>query len=304
MSLEEVKRKYRQFINQSVEHSLFDFGPLNLTHAISGGYDGVLSGKIYQIVGRESSGKTTLAVDIAAQFVHRYPDQTVLWVDFERSVDYAYFESCGFKQEHFIRLTPNYAEDGLNAVQEFIEGGVKLVVIDSVAFAVPRAHAGKSFGETMKMAATAALMTEFCKRMVPLIDNNDAAILLINQLRKNFSAMSHEEHVPFGGTAIQQATNVTVMLNVTSREEQKQYVAATVYKNKQGAPRQRVEFPIVYGKGIDHAEVILSLARNRGLIEVNGSWYKYRDVSVQGIEKAKQQLPIGDILAQLKGEEV
>lgn len=125
MSLEEVKRKYRQFINQSVEHSLFDFGPLNLTHAISGGYDGVLSGKIYQIVGRESSGKTTLAVDIAAQFVHRYPDQTVLWVDFERSVDYAYFESCGFKQEHFIRLTPNYAEDGLNAVQEFYRGRSK-----------------------------------------------------------------------------------------------------------------------------------------------------------------------------------
>lgn len=304
MSLEDIKRKYRQFINQNVEHSLFDFGPLNLTYAIGGRYDGVLSGKIYQIVGRESSGKTTLAVDVAAQFVRRYPDQTVLWVDFERSVEYPYFEACGFRADSFIRLTPNYAEDGLNAVQEFIENGVRLVVIDSVAFAVPRAHAGKSFGETMKMAATASLMTEFCKRMVPLIDNNDAAIILINQLRKNFSTMSHEEHVPFGGTAIQQATNVTVMLTAVSREETKQHVAATVYKNKQGAPRQRVEFPIVYGRGIDHAEVILSMARSCGIIEVNGSWYKYNDVSVQGIEKAKQQLPITEIAAKLKGEEV
>lgn len=300
MGIEEVKRKYRQFINQDRSNSRFMFGPINLTHAISGTLDGVLSGKIYQIVGRESSGKTTLAVDIVRQYAEHYPDRGVLWIDFERSVDWDYFINCGLQKEAFIHLKPDYAEDGLNAAQEFIEAGIGLVVIDSVAFALPKAHSNKSFGESMKIAATAALMTEFCKRMIPLIDNRDSSIILINQLRKNMNPMSHEEHVPFGGTAIQQATNVTVMLTVISREEDEQTVQALVYKNKQGSPRRRVEFPIVYGKGIDHAKVLINIAKSLGIVTTSGSWYRYKEQNVQGLEKACKELPLFDILEEVK----
>jgi recombination protein RecA len=294
MSIEMVMKKYRQFIGGETEHIKFQFGPLNLTKAISGNYDGVLSGKIYQIVGLESSGKTTLAVDIAASFQKQH-NQQVLWVDFERSVSNDYFRSCGLDMSQVIHFRPDYAEDGLNAVQDFIEAGVQMVVIDSVAFALPKAHAQKSFGETMKIAATASLMTEFCKRMVPLIDNKDATIILINQLRKNMNPMSHEEYTPFGGMAIRQAVNVTVFLSVIKREENIQHVQAVVQKNKQGSPRVRVEFPIVYGIGVDHRRVILDMAKDRNIVKLNGSWYYYNDIKVQGLESALAAFPLENI---------
>lgn len=297
MALEDVLKKYRSIINKKTDFGVLSLGPVSLNIAAAKNVHGVQMGTIIQIIGGESSGKTTLCVDIAAQYLKQHPEEYVVWVDFERSVHLDYFQSCGLDIDRLIRLTPDTAEDGLNAIRDFIVNGIKLVIVDSVAFAIPESHYQQKFGESLRVAASAALMTDFCKRIIPILDNYGSTLILINQMRKNISSMSREDEIPFGGKALQHASSITIQLSRLQRiEGVGQVVQAFIRKNKQSAPLERTEFFILFGKGIDHASNIINTAKDMGIVTLNGSWYKYKDLKAQGVENASKMFPLNDIV--------
>ena len=290
--------KYREFItplSEIEEKPYLSLGPMSINLAV-GDLRGIQTGKIIQVVGKHSSGKSTLALDIAAQYQKQNPDQPILYVDFERSVDPKYAAACGINLANVWRIHPDITEVGLDIVEQAIDSGItKLVIIDSVAASKPGSEEGKSFSDNMKVASSAGLLTRFCLRAAGLLDNNNASIVMINQLRKNMSMMSREEEIPFGGMSLQYATSLSIHLQRIKTEESKQTVQAIIKKSKVGAPQSRVEFKIKYGRGIDHVDDLLALAAERGIVSVSGSWVSYGSLKVQGMERAGQEFPMEEI---------
>ncbi len=293
-----VLDKYAQFATKASEMErkpLFSIGPLSLNIAI-GNKDGAPMGRLYQLVGKESSGKSTLCLDIIQQYQKAHPDEDVFYIDFERSLDPDYAEACGVDLTRLIRIHPDTTEQGLDIIMEAAESDeVKLFVIDSIAAAMPSSEQGKSMGDNAKMASAASVMSRYNPKIIGPLDNHNATIIMVNQLRKNFSLMSPITEIPWGGMSVQFHVSQTIHLVRTKREEGQQFVTATVQKNKSGAPMQKVDFKIAYGAGIDHADDILNLAEQYGIIQKSGAWYVYGDLKVQGSVRASEQFPIDEI---------
>jgi recombination protein RecA len=302
MSTDALLKKYKDFITSAdVERpkSKFRLGPLGINIA-AGNPRGIPSGRIVQITGKQSSGKSTLALDIVRLFQEDNPGAKVLYVDFERSFDGHYAQSCGVNLDDMYIVRAPSTEVGFTVAKEAVrDHGIKLVVIDSVAMAVPEGELVKTFNDNAKMASGASLITRFVNHMVPTLDDADACMIIINQLRKNFNTMSPETETTYGGNALQYAIAVTIWLQHTKKAETEQFIRATIRKNKIGAPHKLSEFVIVYGKGIDHARDIVDLGIAYGIVEKNGSWYTYKTHKVQGTVAAAEQFPIEDIRREL-----
>jgi recombination protein RecA len=137
--------------------------------------------------------------------------------------------------------------------------------------------------------------------MIPILDNNDALLVVLNQLRMNFNRMSPETKIPFGGLALQYATAVTISLASIERAEDEQTIRAFIKKNKVGAPQQKVDFVIRYGRGIDLASDLLGLAIRFQELEKRGAWYSYVSPvtgeihKAQGLANAAESLPLDEI---------
>lgn len=304
MSVEKLMRKYQDFIQTGdVERpkSWFSLGPLSVNLAV-GDPRGVQSGRIVQIVGKQSSGKTTLALDIARQY-QSTSGQPVLYVDFERAYDHNYARDIGVNLVDLLMVRPDTTEIGMNIVEDAIkESGIRLVIIDSIAAAMPSTELQKDYDDAQKMAGNATIITRFCNRIVPILDNYDTLLVVLNQNRKNFSTLSREDEVPFGGTALQYATSVTLQ---TARIETKptyQESQVIVKKNRTNAPQGRAQFRIDYGRGINHNLDVFELALAKGWIEKSGSWYTYKEFKGQGKDGAANALPIDELRERLLGE--
>lgn len=298
MSLEQLLKKHKQAVSLAdVERpkSIISLGPLSVNLAV-GHSEGVPAGRIVQIAGRESSGKSTLAFDIMRQYQDKF-EEPVLYVDFERSFWPDYAKACGVDLGKCIIVHADTTEDGMNIAEDFVkERATKLVIIDSIAAAMPSSEIDKGYDENPKMAGNAALITRFCNRMVPIIDNNDVLLIINNQLRMNFNTMSPNKEIAFGGMALKFAISVFINLVATSNQANEMTVQAVVRKNKIGAPQRRAEFVIKYGQGIDHARDVLSLAVDLGIVEKTGkSWYEFGGRKVNGLERASQEFPIQEL---------
>lgn len=297
MSIDALKKKYKDVVRSARDvrdHRYISMGPLSLNIAL-GDVNGVRAGRIVQIVGKESSGKSTLALDIIAQYQAGY-DETVLYLDYERTFDAEYADACGVDLDRLLLLTPNSAEEGADLVEEFLQTGeVHLIVLDSIPAAIPKSEHDKSMIDSPKMASSAGFITRFCQRITYQLDNYDAMFIVINQLRLNFSTMSPEKHIPFGGMSLQYATSVRIDLERIKNEENQQTIRAFVRKSKVGSPRGMTEFKIIYGEGIDHAGDAIELAVEHGIVEKAGAWYKFGDQKCQGLQNAKSTFDIQDI---------
>ena len=294
-AMDKILKKYKDVINSSKERHYVSMGPLSVNLSV-GNIRGVQSGRMIQIVGRESSGKTTLALDIVAQYQKQFPDRYVMWVDYERSWDEHYAKMCGVDVSRVYRLTPDDAEEGYSIVLESIkEGGVRLVVVDSVPTSIPSAETSKTLKDNAKMAGSASIITRFCQHAIPIIDNYDATIIMINQYRKNFSTLSPIEEVPFGGMALMYATSLLIALTRVGRGPESQEVQSVVQKNKTAKPMAKAKFTIDYGQGVNHPACVVNMAKDLGIVELTGAWYKYKEQRAQGISNAVTQLPIEDI---------
>jgi recombination protein RecA len=298
MSFDALAKKYKDYIDSAnIERpkSMFSLGPMSLNFAV-GNPEGVPSGRVVQIVGRQSSGKSTLSLDIIRAHQAKYPEEIVVYVDFERSFDRDYAKACGVNLDRLFIVRAKSTEQGLSIAEESVDrAGVRLVLIDSIAAAVPSAEFDKGYDDSPKVAGNAGLITRFVSRMVHKLDDRDALLVILNQLRMNFNTMSPEKEVPFGGMALQYATSVTVALNNMKKEDTEQTIQAFIRKNKVGAPQSRCQFIISYGNGIDHARDIIELGVHYGLVIKSGSWFSFGEHKAQGAAKAATIFPLDNL---------
>lgn len=296
-----ILERYADFITPLSEMQakpLISLGPLSVNIA-AGNPLGAPMGKIYQLVGKQSSGKSTLSLDIVAQYLRANPDERVLYVDFERSIDPIYAVRCGVDPTRLLRVHADTTEQGMDIIENVILDGVaRLAVIDSVAAAKPSSEDGKSYSDSPKMASAAGILSRFCTRITPILDNNDATIIMINQLRKNFSMMSHETEIPWGGMSLQFSVALSIHLTRTGYKGDTQETQAHIKKNKVGAPTKKAEFKISFGSGIDHKQDVFNLARDMGII-TGSTWYNYGDLKAQGEEKSIALFPMDEIRARV-----
>jgi len=292
MSLDEVKKRYKQFINIEVPEIWYPFSLLSLNVLVGG--KGLRGGRIVQFLGDKSSGKSTLSLDIIKNA--QEANKTGAIIDFERTYDPEYAGFLGLNTDDIILVKPDTAETGLDIAEQLIDSGVSVVVIDSIAAPITNSEREKDLNDSEKMAASAGLITRFLKRMIPKLDNSGSLLILINQNRANISSMSRKESKPFGAKAIQYLSSITLELARIKNGENESIVQVMVEKNKQGGiERRKAEITMDYGKGFDISGDILVLAIEQGLIDKRGAWLYYADKKAQGFDQAKTLFPIEQI---------
>ncbi len=295
--IDKLLQKYKNAVrlgSDERERSWISLGPLSLNLAV-GNPKGIRAGRIVQIVGKFSSGKSTLALDIIAQYQRQY-NTPAIYVDFERSFDRDYARSAGVDTDNIHIVAADSTEEGFNIIEEFIKtGDVRLIVIDSIAAAKSSTENDKDYDDSMKMASSAGAITRFCNRIVPLLDNYDTLLVVLNQLRSNFNTLSPEKEIPFGSKALQHATSVTIQTTALHTTDTETEVQAIIKKNKVGAPRHVTKYFIRYGKGIDHAQDIITLAIDAGIVNKSGAWFSYNNTKAQGMARACEEFPIEEL---------
>lgn len=301
MSNMELLKKFKEFVALGTvkrEHQYVSLGPLSLNLA-AGDARGVKAGRLIQIFGKESSGKSTLSLDIIAQYQREHPESPVLFVDFERSFDADYALACGVNLESVLVAKPDTLERGFNIIYSCLEQDIKLIVIDSIAAGLPKSEDEKDAEDNTKMASSAGPITRFVNKVIPMLDDQDALLVVLNQLRANFNTMSPEKEIPFGGMALQFHSALKLHTTKVKTEGTRQTTQVVVKKNKTANPQGRTEFFITYGEGVDHKADILTQAENCGIVIRKGAWYSYGDLKAQGMEGAKETFPIDEIKARL-----
>ncbi len=301
---EELHKLFKNFVlTSSVTRpkTKFSLGPLSVNLAI-GDVSGVDSGRFVQIFGKPSVGKSTLALDIVRQWQERDELNDALYVDYERALDQDYANTIVADPNRLYIVRADTTEQGQDIIEAAIDSGVKLIVIDSIAAGMPSNELEKDNQQNPKMASNAGLWTRFTSRIIGKIDNSDTMIILLNQMRKNFSTMSREEEIPWGGLALQFATSVSIALSRIKTEDNRITVQALIKKNKVGNPQQRAEFFIEFGKGIRHDMDVITLAINAGIVTKSGTWYYYKDNKAQGVQGAAELFPLDEIRTLLTKE--
>lgn len=278
------------------ERSRFPTGILSLDIALEE-IDGLPSGRIVQLVGDTGSGKSTVALNFIRARQALSPDEYQLYVDFERTFTPEYAAINGINLENLIVARPDTTEQGFDIAMTFIAEEVgKLIIIDSVPAAVPSSELGKGFSDNQKMASTAYIVGRMMRNINPFLDNNDGFLVLINQYRANMNTLSPETKKPAGGFAVEYYPSYRIDTVKIKTEDDKVIIQATTRKNKSGgSSRNRAEFFITYGTGVDHKSDILALALRYDIIAKSGSWYRYNDLKAQGVDNAGNIFPIEEI---------
>lgn len=303
-------KKYKRYLmtaDNMPAKTVYTMGPLTLNFAV-GAQGGIKGGHFIQVFGKSGTGKSTLVLDGIRQWLERDKENYALYVNMERSFDADYAIRLGVDSQRCYVVNPDYTELALDIVEQALNEGIKYIVIDSVAAGQPKAEEDKRNEENAKMAGNALLWTRFVNRNVGRVDNADALVVMVNQMRKNFSMMSREEEIPAGGMALGYMSNLNIMLKRIKTEEDRITVRAEIKKNRQGVPARVAEYDIIYGKGIDHVGNILNAAVDFGIIDKSGSWYRFGDYRSQGLDNAARTFPIDDlreiVLHELKGAPV
>lgn len=262
------------------EYQTISTGSLQLNKAL--GIGGLPRGRMIEIFGLESSGKTTIALCAIAD-AQRQGLKCFL-VDAENSFDPEYAEILGVKVNELDYCQPSYGEEGLEvADRKIISGEYGCVVIDSVAALVPKAELEGQMGES-KMGAHARLMSQACRKMVGSIAKTNTLCIFINQIRNKIGVMYGSPEVTTGGMALQfyasirlsvsrSTTNENSIMNGDTREGN--LTTVKVIKNKCSPPFKQAKFYIVYAQGIDNFSELIDLAIEEGVIKKAGAWYSY-----------------------------
>ena len=288
-------------------YEVISTGSLGLDRAL--GIGGFPKGRIVEIFGSESSGKTTIASHVIAN-AQRQGIKCLL-VDAENSFDPEYASSIGVQVDDLFYCQPAYGEQGLEVADRYIsDGKVGVVVIDSVAALVPKAELEAEHGEN-KMGLHARLMSQACRKMTSSISKNKVICIFINQLRSKIGVVYGSPDVTTGGMALQFYASIRLDVRRSTKIENGEVtignkVRVKVVKNKCAAPFKVAEFDIIYGQGINTLGEIVDAAVEDGVIQKSGSWYAYdsnklgqgRD-SVISLLKDHEQL-LNEIKAKLK----
>jgi len=267
-------------------------GSLSLDIAL--GVGGIPRGRVTEIYGPESSGKTTIAQHIVAET--QMLGGTAAFVDMEHALDPVYAEACGVDVNNLLVSQPDTGEQALEITEALVRSGaVDLVVIDSVAALVPRAEIEGDMGDA-HMGLMARLMSQALRKLSGAIKQTNTSVIFTNQLRQKIGIVFGNPETTTGGNALKFYASVRLdVRRIQSIKVGSEVIGnrtrVRVVKNKVAAPFKQAEFDIMYAEGISKVGDILDLATELDIIEKRGSYYSYGDLRLaQGRENAKEYL--------------
>ena len=258
------------------------------------GVGGLPRGRIVEIFGTESSGKTTLALHVAAEAQKK--DGIVAFIDAEHALDAKYARKLGVHTDELLISQPDTGEQALEIVETLVRSGaVDVIVIDSVAALVPKNEIEGNMGDA-SMGTQARLMSQAMRKLAGVVGKTRTTLIFINQLREKIGVMFGNPETTTGGRALKFYSSMRLDIRRISSIKQGQDVIGNrtrvkVVKNKVAPPFKDTEFDIVYGEGISVEGDILDLAVEHNLVNKSGAWYSYGDERIgQGRENVKTYL--------------
>ncbi|MES2916007.1 MAG: recombinase RecA [Pseudomonadota bacterium] len=267
-------------------------GSLGLDIAL--GIGGLPKGRIIEIYGPESSGKTTLTLHVVAE--EQKKGGVCAFVDAEHALDPQYAKKLGVNLDELLISQPDTGEQALEIVDTLVRSGaVSLVVVDSVAALVPKAEIEGDMGD-MQMGSQARLMSQAMRKLTASIGRSNCMVIFINQIRMKIGVMFGSPETTTGGNALKFYASVRLDIRrIGAIKDREEVVGNTtrvkVVKNKVAPPFKQVEFDIMYGEGISKMGELVDIGVKAGVVEKSGAWYSFKDERIgQGRENAKSFL--------------
>ncbi|HEY3309284.1 MAG TPA: recombinase RecA [Desulfuromonadaceae bacterium] len=264
-------------------------GSISLDMAL--GVGGVPRGRVVEIYGPESSGKTTLALHIVAEA--QKTGGIAAFVDAEHALDIGYARKLGVKTDDLLVSQPDTGEQALEIAETLVRSGaIDVLVVDSVAALVPKAEIEGDMGDS-HMGLQARLMSQALRKLTGIISKSNCCVIFINQIRMKIGVMFGNPETTTGGNALKFYASVRMDIRKIATLKQGDAIIGSrtkvkVVKNKVAPPFREVEFDILYGEGISRTGDVLDLAVDKGIVEKSGAWYSYSKERIgQGRENSR-----------------
>ena len=276
----------------SISENVISTGCLSLDVAL--GVGGIPKGRIIEVFGPESSGKTTLALHIVAEA--QKAGGYAAFIDAEHAMDPEYAKNLGVNLDELLVSQPDSGEQSLEIAETLVRSGaLDIIVVDSVAALVPRAELEGEMGDS-HMGLQARLMSQALRKLTGTVSRSNTTVLFVNQIREKIGVMFGNPETTPGGRALKFYSSVRMDIRrITSLKEGTDIVGnrtrVKIVKNKVAPPFKSTEFDIMYGKGISREGDIIDLAIKGDIVEKTGAWFSYGEMKIgQGRENAKHYL--------------
>lgn len=286
--------------NTNIDIEAIPTGSLGIDIAL--GIGGLPKGRIIEIYGPESSGKTTLALSVIAQAQKR--DGTCAFIDAEHALDPSYAKKIGVDIENLLVSQPDSGEQALEIADTLVRSGaIDVMVVDSVAALVPKAELEGEMGDA-HMGLQARLMSQALRKLTATVARSNTLIIFINQIRMKLGVMFGNPETTTGGNALKFYASVRMDIRRVGAIKDKDEVIGSqtrvkIVKNKVAPPFKTVDFDIMYGEGISKTGELIDLGVKSGIIEKAGAWFSYNGDKIgQGRENAKRFLTENPTIAE------